>query len=62
MTQAPQDARSWTGVDVLEEAAHWREAGRGVALATVISTWGSSPRPAGSQLAVDHEAKAWCDI
>ena len=56
MTQAPQDARSWTGVDVLEEAAHWREAGRGVALATVISTWGSSPRPAGSQLAVDHEA------
>ena len=31
----------------------WREAGRGVALATVVRTWGSSPRPAGSHLAVD---------
>ena len=27
--------------------------GRGVAIATVIETWGSSPCPAGSQLAVD---------
>jgi xanthine/CO dehydrogenase XdhC/CoxF family maturation factor len=39
--------------DVLEQAARWRDAGRGVALATVVSTWGSSPRPVGSQLAVD---------
>jgi xanthine/CO dehydrogenase XdhC/CoxF family maturation factor len=39
--------------DVLAEAARWRDAGKGVALATVVSTWGSSPRPAGSQLAVD---------
>jgi len=39
--------------DVLEQAAAWRDAGRGVALATVVKTWGSSPRPAGSQLAVD---------
>jgi xanthine/CO dehydrogenase XdhC/CoxF family maturation factor len=37
---------------VLEEAARWRADGRKVALATVISTWGSSPRPTGSQLAV----------
>ena len=37
----------------LVTAAEWRRAGRGVALATVISTWGSSPRPVGSQLAVD---------
>ena len=55
MTQAPLDARSWMGVDVLDEAAQWRDGGMGVALATVIATWGSSPRPAGSQLAVDHE-------
>jgi GTPase len=39
--------------DVLAEAARWRQAGKGVALATVIATWGSSPRPVGSHLAVD---------
>ncbi|HEY5657981.1 MAG TPA: XdhC family protein [Myxococcota bacterium] len=43
--------------DVLEQAAHWRDAGLGVALATVIQTWGSSPRPAGSQLAVNERAE-----
>jgi len=40
---------------VLEQAAHWRAEGRGVALATVVRTWGSSPRPAGSQLAVSDD-------
>ena len=39
--------------DVLAVAAAWRAEGRGVALATVVSTWGSSPRPVGSQLVVD---------
>lgn len=38
--------------DVLAAAAAWLAAGRGVALATVVKTWGSSPRPAGSQLAI----------
>ncbi len=33
----------------------WRAAGRGVALATVLRTWGSSPRPAGSHLAVEAD-------
>ncbi|WP_425449916.1 XdhC family protein [Virgifigura deserti] len=42
-----------TAEAILEQAADWRAAGKGVALATVIGTWGSSPRPAGSQLAVD---------
>ena len=41
--------------DVLEQASAWKEAGRGVAVATVIQTWGSSPRRAGSQLAVDDK-------
>lgn len=36
----------------LDQAIAWRREGRGVALATVVSTWGSSPRPVGSQLAV----------
>jgi xanthine/CO dehydrogenase XdhC/CoxF family maturation factor len=41
--------------DILGEAAKWRKDGRGVALATVVSTWGSSPRPVGSQVAVDDK-------
>ena len=40
--------------DILDLAARWRAEGRGVALATVVSTWGSSPRPVGSQLVVDE--------
>lgn len=43
--------------DVLNEAAKWRKDGRNVALATVVSTWGSSPRPAGSHLAIDENGK-----
>jgi xanthine dehydrogenase accessory factor len=38
--------------DVLAVAAGWRAAGEQVALATVTETWGSSPRPAGSRMAV----------
>ncbi len=38
--------------DVLTKAAEWKAAGRDVALATVVLTWGSSPRPVGSQMAV----------
>ncbi|MGH8661034.1 MAG: XdhC family protein [Burkholderiales bacterium] len=38
---------------ILGTAARWRAEGRRVALATVVATWGSSPRPAGSQLAAD---------
>lgn len=41
--------------DVLNQAAAWRAAGKPVALATVVTTWGSSPRPVGSQLAVEAE-------
>ncbi|MBV1706544.1 MAG: XdhC family protein [Hyphomicrobiales bacterium] len=40
--------------DVLQSAEVWRAAGRGVALATVVETWGSAPRPVGSQLAIDE--------
>ncbi len=42
--------------DVLSEAALWREQGRDVALATVVRTWGSSPRPVGSHLAIDGDS------
>ena len=40
--------------DVLQQALAWRVEGRKVALATVVATWGSSPRPVGSQLAVSE--------
>jgi xanthine dehydrogenase accessory factor len=43
--------------DVLSVAAGWRAAGEQVALATVTETWGSSPRPAGSQMAVTTSGK-----
>ena len=43
--------------DVLGQAAQWRAAGENVAIATVTETWGSSPRPAGSQMAVTTSGK-----
>ena len=39
--------------NIFETAALWLDQGRNVALCTVVATWGSSPRPAGSQLLVD---------
>jgi xanthine/CO dehydrogenase XdhC/CoxF family maturation factor len=43
--------------NILEQAAGWRRDGHGVAVATVVATWGSSPRPVGSQLAVDDKGR-----
>ena len=37
---------------LLQEGLGWLRQGRRVALATVVETWGSSPRPAGSHLLV----------
>ena len=39
--------------DILRAAEDWRRSGRGVALATVVETWGSAPRPVGSHLVID---------
>ena len=41
--------------DILKAAEDWSKAGRGVALATVVETWGSAPRPVGSNLVIDSE-------
>ncbi len=39
--------------DALTMAERWRREGRNVALATVVETWGSAPRPVGSHLVID---------
>jgi xanthine/CO dehydrogenase XdhC/CoxF family maturation factor len=44
-----------TDTDILKAAEDWRKSGREVALATVVETWGSAPRPVGSNLVIDGE-------
>src|SRR5467141_4742975 len=43
--------------EVLDELKAWSEAGEEIALATVVETWGSSPRPLGSKMAVTRSGK-----
>ena len=40
---------------ILEEAKDWLTAKRNVVLATVIQTWGSSPRPIGSRMIINDK-------
>ena len=42
--------------EVLAQTVRWLDEERQVALATVVATWGSSPRPVGSQLVVDDRS------
>src|SRR5579872_5973833 len=42
-----------TEQDSLAAAEECRSAGRAVAIATVVETWGSAPRPIGSHLVID---------
>lgn len=41
--------------DPLAAAEVWMSQGRNVAIATVVETWGSAPRPVGSHLVIDSD-------
>src|ERR1700694_2578443 len=43
--------------EVAEELRQWGAAGDAVAIATVVETWGSSPRPLGSKMLVTRSGK-----
>jgi len=45
------------GDDVLAQVQAWHYAGKKAAVATVVSTWGSSPRPVGSMLGVSADGE-----
>ncbi|NBB70865.1 MAG: XdhC family protein [Alphaproteobacteria bacterium] len=45
------------GDDVLAQVQAWHDVGKQAAVATVISTWGSSPRPVGSMLGVSEDGE-----
>ncbi|TCL73574.1 XdhC family protein [Rhizobium sp. BK251] len=44
-----------SNLDPLDVAEDWKAQGRDVAVATVVETWGSAPRPAGSHLVIDAD-------
>ncbi|HLQ16907.1 MAG TPA: XdhC/CoxI family protein [Candidatus Eisenbacteria bacterium] len=43
--------------EILTELTEWTKAGEDIALATVVETWGSSPRPLGSKMVVTRSGK-----
>jgi len=46
-----------TDLSVLRSAVSWLKAGHSVAIATVVQTWGSAPRPVGSWLAIRDDGQ-----
>ncbi len=55
MATEEHDVTSGVASDALSVAEAWLKDGRAVALATVVETWGSAPRPVGSHLVVDGD-------
>ena len=44
-------------IEVLRSAEAWRQAGRRVALGTIVKTWGSAPRPVGAMVAIRDDGQ-----
>lgn len=44
-------------LEPLDIAEKWMNEGRNVAIATVVETWGSAPRPVGSHLVIDADGE-----
>ena len=49
-----QTSSSTNDIDVLIKTLSWLKVGQKAAMATVIETWGSAPRPVGSQMAISE--------
>ncbi|MET0619997.1 MAG: XdhC family protein, partial [Thermoanaerobaculia bacterium] len=43
--------------DILSDIEGWRSEGRPIAIATVVETWGSAPRPAGGKMALTADGR-----
>src|SRR5947199_8758680 len=43
--------------ELLSELNEWTRSGEDIAICTVVETWGSSPRPLGSKMAVTRSGK-----
>ena len=54
--QPPASTNAANDMDIIRQALQWADEGYGVALATVIETWGSAPRPTGSQVVINSES------
>lgn len=55
MTNVSVPAKGSASLDELETAQSWMQEGRDVAIATVVETWGSAPRPVGAHLVIDSQ-------
>ncbi|MEM8980319.1 MAG: XdhC family protein [Pseudomonadota bacterium] len=55
--KAPSEAVVKDVENICGVAWAWAKAGKGVAIATVVETWGSAPRRVGSQLVISSEAE-----
>lgn len=55
MSEQLQDPETLDAKSELETAESWVNAGRDVAIATVVETWGSAPRQAGAHLVIDGD-------